>query len=71
LGSWQKHFSTLIREGDALAKKVLEDEFSRLATSLHTGAPIDFDVQTAYSVGGGHGQGQATATGHSYREYDG
>lgn len=44
----------MVREGDALARKVLEDELSMLGHSMHTGAPIKFDLDAAMS-GPGNG----------------
>ena len=48
----QKLFSGLIREGDALARKVLDEELSALTASLTGGPPIKFDYNKALS---GHG----------------
>ena len=48
----QKLFSGLIREGDTLARKVLDEELAALTASLTGGPPIQFDYNKALS---GHG----------------
>lgn len=51
----KKHFSILSREGDALARKVLDDELALITSSLKTGAPLKFDMTAALSsTGNGH-----------------
>lgn len=63
----QKHFSTLLREGDTLARKVLDDELALLTSSLTAGEPIKFDYLAALSgtgngwYGGGSGGGRGPA----------
>ena len=44
----------MLREGDVLARKILDDELALLTNSLTTGAPIKFDYLAALS-GTGNG----------------
>ncbi|EIW66934.1 hypothetical protein TREMEDRAFT_64789 [Tremella mesenterica DSM 1558] len=50
----KKLFSTLLREGDTLAKKIVEEELSLLCGSLAGGPAMKFDLSTAVS-GSGNG----------------
>ena len=52
--SWhvQKHFSVLLREGDTLARRVLDDELAALTMSLTHGPPMKFDVMAGLSANG-------------------
>ncbi|WWD21005.1 hypothetical protein CI109_105486 [Kwoniella shandongensis] len=63
----KKHFSILIREGDTLARKVLDDELGLLLNSLNPGSkPLSFDTtaattgSNAATGGGGGGTGYGT-----------
>jgi hypothetical protein len=49
----QKHLSNLVREIDALARKVLDDEMTILIQSLNpNSAPMKFDMAAAISSSG-------------------
>ena len=48
----QKHFSILLREGDTLARRVLDDELAALTMSLTHGPPLKFDVMSGLSANG-------------------
>ncbi|ORY29163.1 hypothetical protein BCR39DRAFT_533034 [Naematelia encephala] len=50
----KRQFSILLREGDLLARKVLDDELALLTSSLTGGAPLKFDYTAALS-GTGNG----------------
>lgn len=54
----RKHFSVLLREGDALARRILDDELAVLLSSLTSGPAMKFDVRAALSGGiGGNVEG--------------
>ncbi|KAK4683529.1 hypothetical protein P7C73_g6720, partial [Tremellales sp. Uapishka_1] len=48
----RKHFSLLLREGDALARRVLDEELAALTGSLSTGNPLPFDFMAAMTGSG-------------------
>jgi len=72
---FQKQFSTLLREGDALARKVLDDELALLTGSLTLGSPIKFDYLAALSGTGngwyGLGSGGTVNTGNGVGAWTG
>ncbi|KAK8843463.1 hypothetical protein IAR55_007120 [Kwoniella newhampshirensis] len=48
----KKHFSILIREGDTLARKMLDDELASLLNTLNPGTkPLHFDLGSATHMG--------------------
>ncbi|WVF65733.1 hypothetical protein IAT40_000465 [Kwoniella sp. CBS 6097] len=52
-GKLKKHFSTLLREGDTLARRVLDDELASLLHSLSPGAKaLNFDYNAATTNSG-------------------
>ncbi|OCF31323.1 hypothetical protein I316_06927 [Kwoniella heveanensis BCC8398] len=52
-GKLKKHFSTLLREGDTLARRVLDDELASLLQSLNPGAKaLNFDYNAATTNSG-------------------
>ncbi|GFZ51454.1 hypothetical protein JCM24511_09218 [Saitozyma sp. JCM 24511] len=64
-GKLKKHFSILLREGDALARRVLDDEISMVLSSLSPGSgPMRFDINVAMS-GQGNGYIPETPMPHS------
>ncbi|WWC73280.1 uncharacterized protein I206_107246 [Kwoniella pini CBS 10737] len=51
----KKQFSALLREGDTLAKKVIDDELAMILDSLNPGSkPLNFDFNAAI-IGSGNG----------------
>ncbi|WVQ93379.1 hypothetical protein IAU59_000448 [Kwoniella sp. CBS 9459] len=61
-GKLKKHFSTLLREGDTLARRVLDDELALLLQSLNPGAKaMNFDYHAA-TTNSGAGWSTTTTT---------